>query len=134
MKLKSVLSTVFVSMFVFVLLTSLSFQEEWKVPEKYKNMENPYADSEDDDNIGADLWKLHCASCHGKTGNGDGKKADELESEMNDFAEEEFQSQTDGEIYYKSIFGRDEMPSFEKKIIEEEDRWLLVNYMKTFAE
>jgi hypothetical protein len=41
-----------------------------------------------------------------------------------------FGNQTDGSLYYKTIFGRDDMPSFEKKIVEEEDRWMVVNYIK----
>jgi mono/diheme cytochrome c family protein len=27
--------------------------------------------------------------------------------------------------------GRDEMPSFKKKVAEDDDRWLLVNYLRT---
>jgi hypothetical protein len=41
------------------------------------------------------------------------------------------QKQTDGEIYYKSFIGRDEMPNFEKKIPSESDRWMIVNYIRT---
>ncbi|RLD80278.1 MAG: cytochrome c, partial [Bacteroidetes bacterium] len=39
-----------------------------------------------------------------------------------------------GGLYYKGIIGRDEMPSFEKKISSKEDRWLLVNYLRTLKE
>ena len=103
---------------------------DWEVPAKYKSMENPYV-GEDSDGIGEDLFKQHCKSCHGSEGYGDGSKAAQLESEMRDFTSEEVQSQTDGELYYKSIIGRDEMPNFEKKIRNEEDRWMLINYIRT---
>ena len=53
---------------------------------------------------------------------------------MRDLTSEEVQAQNDGELYYKSIIGRDEMPSFEKKIKGEEDRWMVINYMRTLAE
>jgi mono/diheme cytochrome c family protein len=75
---------------------------------------------------------MHCRSCHGKTGLGDGSKAFELESDVKDFTSKTFKSQSDGSIYFKIIIGRDEMPSFDKKIREEEDRWMLVNYVKSF--
>jgi len=105
-------------------------QEKWEVPAKYKTMENEYA-GEDEDDIGADLYAQHCKSCHGKEGYGDGTKAKELETEMRDLTEEEVLAQTDGELYYKSFIGRDEMPNFEKKITDDEDRWMVINYLRT---
>ena len=119
----------------FVFLSSAVFrpyQDDWVVPDQFKNMENPYANFDDDDEIGKDLYTVHCRSCHGKTGLGDGSKAFDLETEVKQFNSNTFKSQTDGSIYYKMIMGRYEMPAFEKKIKSEEDRWLLVNYIKKF--
>lgn len=117
--------------FVF---SSMDVLEGWDIPDKYNNMENQYAGQEDDDEIGDDLFSTHCKSCHGKEGFGDGSKAEELESEMRDFTSEEVQGQSDGVLYYKTFIGMDEMPNFEKKITDEEERWLLVNYIRTLAE
>jgi mono/diheme cytochrome c family protein len=122
----------FFVIFLFIASGFTSLQDDWIVPEKYKNMENPYAQIEDEDEIGKDLYSVHCRSCHGKTGLGDGSKAFELESDVKDFTAKTFKSQSDGSIYFKIIIGRDEMPSFDKKIKEEEDRWMLVNYVKSF--
>ena len=105
-------------------------QEEWVVPDKYKNMENPYA-GDDEDGIGEELYMQHCKSCHGKEGYGDGTKAKELETPMRDFTTDEVLEQTDGELYYKSFIGRDEMPNFEKKIRDEEDRWMVINFIRS---
>lgn len=116
--------------FIFVAMTA----PDWEVPSKYKEMKNPQAGVEDDDEIGADVYATHCASCHGKDGYGDGKKAATLETEMRDFTSEEVQAQTDGTLYYKSIVGKDEMPNFEKKIGDEEERWLLINYLRLLGE
>ncbi len=118
---------------VCVAFIGMSFiaNEPWEVPEKYKAMKNPQADVEDDDEIGADLFDMHCKSCHGAEGYGDGKKSGELESPMRDLTSEEVRAQSDGELYYKSFIGRDEMPNFEKRIKTEEYRWFLINYMKT---
>ena len=119
----------------FALLSSAAFsQTEWNIPDKYKSMENPYTNAEDDDDIGEDLYERHCASCHGDEGYGDGKKAARLKTPMRDLTLEEVQSQSDGVLYYKSIVGKDEMPNFEKKIRYKKDRWLLVNYIKRLDE
>lgn len=115
----------------FILMISFNFGIPWEVPSKFKHMENPYDGDQDPDRVGYNLYKTHCKSCHGKTGLGDGTKAAELETEMRDLTSDEVQSQTDGELYYKGIMGRDEMANFEKKIPDEEDRWLLINYIRS---
>ena len=132
-KLNSILTFGAIAAFTLTLVAFTAPQDEWEVPAKYKNMENKYA-GEDEDGIGEDLFKQHCRSCHGKEGYGDGSKAKELETEMRDLTAEEVQAQADGELYYKSIIGRDEMPNFEKKIRGEEDRWMVINYMRSLAE
>lgn len=108
-------------------------QEKWVVPAKYKTMKNP-TDPKVDMSIGKSLYDKHCKSCHGKKGYGDGTKADGLKGDLGDFSSEEFQKQTDGELYYKTTFGRDDMPEYSKKIPSDEDRWLIVNYMRTLKE
>ena len=95
-------------------------------------MENQYAGDEDEDEIGKELYNVHCRSCHGKKGEGDGSKTSELESEVPNLTLEKYQNQPGGAIYFKMIMGKNEMPSFDKKINAEEDRWLLVNYIFNF--
>ena len=114
---------------------TIVIQDEWIVPDKYVNMQNP-TDKTDKENlsIGKSLYSKHCKSCHGKEGYGDGSKAAEQEGDLGDFSSSEFQSQTDGELYFKSTIGRNDMPEFNKKIGDAEDRWLIVNYMRTLAE
>lgn len=108
-------------------------QDEWVVPEKYVNMKNP-TDPAVDLNIGKALYKQHCQSCHGKEGYGDGPKADGLEGDLGDFSSEEYHEQTDGALFYKTSFGRGDMPEYTKKMPDDEDRWLIVNYMRTLKE
>lgn len=110
-------------------------QDEWIVPDKYVNMINP-TDKTDKENlsIGKSLYSKHCKSCHGKEGYGDGTKAADQEGDLGDFSTAEFQSQTDGELFYKSTMGRNDMPEFIKKISDDEDRWLIINYIRTLSE
>lgn len=129
--LKSYFTLGAVATFIFSLFVAFtSPQEPWDVPAEYANMENEFA-GEDEDGIGEDLYMKHCKSCHGKEGYGDGTKAAELETEMRDLTVEEVQSQSDGSLYFKSFIGRDEMPNFEKKIREDEDRWMVINYLRS---
>ncbi len=105
--------------------------KDWEVPAKYKEMKNPHADDKSLDRVGKMMYAKHCKSCHGNVGLGDGPKAASMEAEMIPFNDPKFQAQSDGVIYYQSIVGRDEMPNFEKKIPDEEDRWALINFIRT---
>ena len=132
MKTLKILS--FIAFAVVALISFTSFdQDEWIVPDKYKKMQNPVSADTDKD-IGKSLYSKHCKSCHGKEGYGDGPKADEQEGDLGDFSTAEFQAQTDGELFYKTSFGRNDMPEYTKKMPEDEDRWLIVNYMRTLEE
>ena len=132
MKTFKILTIIGVLSFALYSFTSL-VQEEWKVPAKYETMKNPI-DADTDKAIGKSLYNKHCKSCHGKEGYGDGSKADEMEGELGDFSSEEYQAQSDGALFYKTTIGRDDMPEFTKKMPDDEDRWLIVNYMRTLAE
>lgn len=128
----------FLMIICFVSFGLLSFtkfvQEEWKVPAKYESMKNPTEANDENIAIGKNLYSKHCKSCHGKEGLGDGTKADEVDGDLGDFSSSEFQSQSDGALFYKSYFGRDDMPNYEKKIPEQEDMWLVVHYMRTLKQ
>jgi mono/diheme cytochrome c family protein len=129
--LKMLLIAGFVS-FAFYSFTTI-VQDKWVVPEKYVNMKNP-TDPSADMAIGKSLYSQHCKSCHGKEGYGDGPKAKDQKGDLGDFSSSDFQAQTDGELFYKSSFGRDDMPEYTKKMPDDEDRWLIVNFMRTLAE
>ncbi|MDX5585835.1 MAG: cytochrome c [Aureibaculum sp.] len=112
---------------------TVSSGNNWVVPAKYKTMKNP-TDPKVDLTIGKNLYSKHCKSCHGKEGYGDGPKADEQDGDLGDFSTSEFQAQSDGALFYKTTIGRNDMPEYTKKIPDDEDRWLIVNYMRTLAE
>lgn len=110
-------------------------QDEWVVPAKYLSMENPTDASDAEEmSTGKSLYMQHCKSCHGKEGLGDGPKSEELDTPSGDFSTSEFQAQADGALFYKTKEGRDDMPSFAKKIPDDDDIWLIVTYVKTLGE
>ena len=103
----------------------------WETPAKYKAMKNPIAGDKASINVCKSLYMKHCASCHGKKGLGDGTKSKSLKTFPGDFSTPEFKKTADGVLFYRLSIGRDEMPAYDKKIGDEEDRWALVNYMKS---
>lgn len=122
-----------------IVFTSLSFSgslylqgnKDWLVPESAKKMKNPVKATDGNVKSGKTLYNKHCKSCHGTTGKGDGSKSKELNTSCGDFTLKDFQSQSDGAIYYKIREGRDDMPSYKKKITDEDDIWAIVNYIRT---
>jgi mono/diheme cytochrome c family protein len=106
--------------------------KEWVVPESAQKVKNPTDKvNKEDLAVGKTLFSKYCQSCHGKEGYGDGPKAKEMKGDMGDFSSDKFQAQTDGTLFYKMTTGRDDMDGFEKKIPDAEDRWLIINYIRT---
>jgi len=106
--------------------------EPWKVPANYKSKTNTFKVDANLLKIGKDVYNKHCRSCHGNTGTGDGPKARNLKTHPGDFSDAKWHaSVTDGEVYYMSIIGRDEMPNYESKIPDEEERWAVVAYIRS---
>ena len=128
---KSIIAITFFS-FALCSFTQLYQPKEWVVPESAKKVRNPTDKANKEDlATGKTLYSKYCQSCHGKEGYGDGTKAKELKGDLGDFSSEKFQAQTDGALFYKMTAGRDDMTGFEKKIPDAEDRWLIINYIRT---
>jgi len=128
--------TILTSVMMLVLAVALmslysSRQTPWVIDAKYKAMKNPVKADAASIAAGKDLYNKNCASCHGKTGLGDGVKARTLETFPGDFSKPAYQNQTDGELFGKTKVGRDEMPKYDGKI-PDEDIWHITNYSRTF--
>ena len=128
-------SVVFIAGFISVNIVlgfiPLQGRKPWPVPDEYKNKKNTVASNASSVSAGKDLWATHCKSCHGSKGLGDGNKAAQLKTEPGDFSKSETQSQSDGSLFYKIEEGREDMPSFKKKIPDQDDIWNLVNFIRT---
>jgi mono/diheme cytochrome c family protein len=121
----------FVSALLLIMSASLVAQPKpWVVPANFKSMKNPVAKSDASDKAGMALFNKNCASCHGKLGLGDGVKARALKTFPGDFSKAEFQNLTDGELFFKTKNGRDEMPKYEGKLTDD-DIWNTINYLRT---
>lgn len=117
--------------FIIISGFGLLYQKDWPVPDNYKKMKNPVATDAVSVAEGKTLYATHCKSCHGAKGLGDGNKAAQLKTEPGNFATAEFHSQSDGSLFYKTTEGRDDMPNFKKKMPDADERWAIVNFMRT---
>lgn len=105
-------------------------KKPWDVPAKYKSMQIKKKGDAESIKLGKTLYTKYCKSCHG-AGKGDGAKAASMKTTMMDQTTAAFKALPDGSKYFMSFVGRDEMPNFEKKIVDEDDRWAIVNYMNS---
>jgi mono/diheme cytochrome c family protein len=119
------------AVFIMLSATLVAQPKPWVVPANFKSMKNPVATGDASTKAGLALYTKNCASCHGKAGLGDGVKARALKDFPGDFSKADFQEQGDGDHFYKTKFGRGEMPKYEGKLTDD-DIWNIVNYMRTF--
>jgi len=105
----------------------------WTAPEEAKELRNPVPPTEAALHAGKDLYLDKCAQCHGQGGKGDGPMAAMSAVQPGDFTDSHMSSEmTDGEIFWKISEGRPPMLSFKKQLTEEQ-RWQLVDYLRSFA-
>lgn len=104
---------------------------EWVAPAEADKVINPLKGIADATKSGKKLYVKYCTICHGAKGKGDGVAGAALTPKPADFSKDKFHNQTDGAIHWKLTEGRSPMASY-KTILNEEQRWQLVNYMRTF--
>ena len=127
--LKLLTICIFTGMIIYGFTEFGQQKKAWNVPPNSKTMKNPKKSDAASINIGKEEWNKSCKSCHGSKGLGDGPKAKGLKTSAGDFSVD-LKSQTDGEIFFKTKTGRDEMPKYDKKI-SDDDIWNLVNFMRS---
>jgi mono/diheme cytochrome c family protein len=114
-----------------VVVYSLS---DWTAPEKARQQRNPFPPTPQTVGMGMSTYADHCENCHGEDGNGKGKRAEKLSVAPTDFTDAHAMTRmTDGELFWKISQGHRPMPAFKDKLTEEE-RWQLVDYIRTFSQ
>ena len=110
----------------------------WELPEDADKTKNPTPASAESIERGKALYlertKGNCIFCHGETGAGNEANLPRLRRKPADLSNKErMTSMTDGELFWKITKGIEGiMPAGEKKLTEEE-RWQIVNYIRTLA-
>ena len=110
----------------------------WELPEDADKTRNPTAATPESVERGKALYldkeKGNCIFCHGETGAGNEANLPRLRRKPADLSNKEHMAEaTDGELFWKISKGiRGIMPAGERKMTEEE-RWHVVNYVRTLA-
>ena len=110
----------------------------WELPEDADKTTNPVPSSAESIAKGKELYmektKGNCVFCHGDTGAGNEANLPRLRRKPADLTNKERMSaMSDGELFWKITKGiTGIMPAGEKRMTEEE-RWHVVNYIKTLA-
>ncbi len=113
-------------------------QNTWELPDGYDKTKNPVPSSDESIAKGKELYlsrdKGNCIFCHGETGSGNEANLPVLRRKPADLSNKERMSDmTDGELFWKISKGINQiMPAGEKRMTEEE-RWQVVNYIRTLV-
>jgi mono/diheme cytochrome c family protein len=118
--------------FVMSLISFIAPEKKaaWDIPAKYKTMKIQKKGDAASIALGKTLYQKHCKSCHGG-GKGDGAKAASLKTAMDDLTTPAFKALPEGNKYFMAFVGRGDMPNFEKKVVDEEERWAIINYLNS---
>ena len=110
----------------------------WQLPEDADKTKNPTTATPESIAKGKELYlersKGNCVFCHGETGAGNEANMARLRRKPADLTNKErMTAMTDGEVFWKISKGiQGIMPAGERRMTEEE-RWHVVNYVRTLA-
>ncbi|MEP7258735.1 MAG: c-type cytochrome [Flavitalea sp.] len=104
----------------------------WKAPESADRLKSPDQHLSLMAQKGKETYDVYCWSCHGSTGFGDGAAGKSLGQRPANFHDKKIRRQSDGALFWKISHGRENMPSFEKVLLEEQ-RWQLVAYIRSMS-
>jgi mono/diheme cytochrome c family protein len=135
-KPKTLLKLLFavVILLIFLSIGLAAFRKTpWSVPLEDKLRKNPLTASDANRNAAKPVYNEYCSNCHGDSGKGDGSDAMMYDPSPSDLTDaKHMNSLTDGEIFYQITQGRKPMPSFRKKLTEDQ-RWQLVILVRSFT-
>ena len=125
---------IMITIMSFIMLSAFHIQQqEWKAPASADAKKNPLTGDATAFAAGKAVYAKECQSCHGKKGKGDGPSAADLDKSAGNFTLAKTQEQSDGALSWKISEGRKPMPSFKKKLTEEQI-WQTVIFMRSFKQ
>jgi mono/diheme cytochrome c family protein len=83
---------------------------------------------------GQKKFETYCLLCHGEKGLGDGPVAPKMALKPPPLVSEKIVTMSDGGIYHIVTDGQGVMASYAYQIVEENDRWAVVNYIRNLQQ
>lgn len=81
--------------------------------------------------LGRRKYDIYCALCHGVGGAGDGTVAPKMALKPPTLLSEKILKMSDGGIYHIITDGQGVMSSYAYQLVNENDRWAIVNYVRS---
>jgi mono/diheme cytochrome c family protein len=120
-------------MIVIAIVLAVMRRDEWIIPEEAKQRQNPLQSSAQVLEAARPLYTENCERCHGEAGKGNGPEAARQYPAPSDLTDaKRMNALTDGAIFYQIGEGRRPMPSFKRRMTEDQ-RWQLVLFLRSFA-
>ncbi|MBL7686697.1 MAG: cytochrome c [Bdellovibrionaceae bacterium] len=96
-------------------------------------LKNPYAGNTTAEvlELGRKKYEIYCALCHGYTGVGDGPVAPKMALKPPPLTSEKIITMADGGIFHIITDGQGVMSSYAQQLVNENDRWAIVNYVRS---
>jgi mono/diheme cytochrome c family protein len=108
-------------------------------PDEFAALTNPEAEHEEAIAAGQELFTIHCVTCHGPEGRGDGEGGVNLDPKPANLADGAMMGGlSDGYLFWRISKGgafepfNSAMPAWEQAFTEEQ-RWQLVSYLRTLS-
>jgi len=128
--MKKIVYSLFFILAITLVMDKISAQSKWTAPKDADDLVNPFTTDVKATKKGKKTFTQMCVICHGAKGKGDGIAGASLVPKPANFTSENVQSQTDGALFWKITHGNAPMASY-KDILTENQRWELVNYIRT---
>jgi mono/diheme cytochrome c family protein len=106
--------------------------QAWMAPSRAARRPNPFAGDATTGATGQSVYAETCRVCHGDAGRGDGVAAGWLARAPANLAVGAVAQESDGALFWKIATGNRPMPTFAQRL-SENDRWLVVSYLRSFA-
>jgi mono/diheme cytochrome c family protein len=133
-RLRLVLFVCVLGLMVVAIGLGVFHKQPWAIPAADKQRQNPLTATQANLDAGKKIYADKCTDCHGDKGKGDGPDAMMYEPAPTDLTDPSSVNKlTDGEIFYQITVGRKPMPSFRKKLTDDQ-RWQLVLFVRALAE
>lgn len=119
-----------------VIMENGKIKQQWQAPADAANLTSPVKDRPDAAAQGKVFYLQKCADCHGKEGKGNGwmsamPKRDGKALPPTNLASKAVQANSDGELFWKITNGKSPMPAHRIRF-DDDQRWLIVAYLRTF--
>ncbi len=96
-------------------------------------LKNPYSGNTKTEilELGRKKYEIFCAVCHGYGGAGDGPVAPKMALKPPSLLSDKVRTMNDGGIFHIITDGQGVMSSYAYQLVNENDRWAIVNYVRS---